>query len=143
MDIPLAGARADEATSFEPVGKQAQAIAIPPEQFDKIRVLPASQHQLQCCNRDVATDTNASLAADDLDVPRRRGCSFLRAWLYRSRLCKHWQIPGLGVSDLVQRQRVDAVAQAGGQRAVGEDVAEVGVADGAGGFDALHAVAGV
>ena len=75
MDIPLAGARADEATSFEPVGKQAQAIAIPPEQFDKIRVLPASQHQLQCCNRDVATDTNASLVADDLDVPRRRGCS--------------------------------------------------------------------
>ena len=48
-----------------------------------------------------------------------------------------------GSGEFFQRQRVDAVAQAAGLRAVGEDVAEVGIADGTGGFDALHAVAGV
>ena len=43
----------------------------------------------------------------------------------------------------VERQRVDAVAQAGGLRAVGEDVAEVAAAAGAGDLDAAHAVADV
>ena len=42
-----------------------------------------------------------------------------------------------------QRDGVDAVAEAGGRGAVGEDVAEVGVAAGAEGFFADHAVAGI
>ena len=42
-----------------------------------------------------------------------------------------------------ERGGVDAVAQAGGSRAVGEDVAEVAAAAGAGHFDAAHAEAAV
>ena len=43
----------------------------------------------------------------------------------------------------IKRSGVDAIAEAGGAGAVGEDVAEVGVALGAAHFDAAHAVAGV
>ena len=43
----------------------------------------------------------------------------------------------------VERGGVDAVAQAGGTRAVGEDVAEVPATTGAGDLDAPHAVAPV
>ena len=43
----------------------------------------------------------------------------------------------------LQRHRVDAVAQAGGRRAVGEDVALVAAAAGAEDLGAHHAVAGV
>ncbi len=43
----------------------------------------------------------------------------------------------------IQRRRVDAVAQSGRRRAVGEDVAEVGAAVVAGDFGAQHAEAAV
>jgi len=51
--------------------------------------------------------------------------------------------PGSGPGFELQTDGVDAVAQAGGRWAVFEDVAQVGVAAGAGHFGADHAVAAV
>ena len=44
MNSPIGGIRPDEAPAFEPLGKQAQTIAIPPEQFDEVAA-PATKHE--------------------------------------------------------------------------------------------------